>query len=259
MENSTAFILNDAIQSWRDTLGRSPSLREQDLAELEAHLRDSVAALQSRGLTDEEAFLLATRRLGYPAGLEPEFAKVNRSEVWLHRLLWMLVGIQVWSLVSVLSHTATDAAVLGGLAGLGYKFRSSVQGPVAWWPDFGVGAALYAFVNLLALAGCVIGCWCFARRMENCASKVAARALRRPILVGLAATVLFLMINLSWSAESMVLHRYYAPAAVATIATSRSLAYFVLGLLQTTAFVVLTILLLRRRFRLNRASYPAGP
>ena len=40
--------------------------------------------------------IVATRRLGRPAGLESEFAKINRREVWLSRLLWMLIGIQVW-------------------------------------------------------------------------------------------------------------------------------------------------------------------
>ncbi len=96
METQSTFILNNAIQSWRDGLGRSPNLREENLAELEGHLRDSVAALQGQGLSEEEAFLLAARRLGHPAGLESEFAKINRREVWVNRLLWMLIGIQAW-------------------------------------------------------------------------------------------------------------------------------------------------------------------
>src|ERR1039457_5316434 len=98
MENPTTFDLNNAICRWRDGLRQSPHFREENLAELEAHLRDSVAELQGRGLPDEEAFLLATRRLGNPARLDSEFAKVNRRQVWLHRVLWMLVGIQVWGL-----------------------------------------------------------------------------------------------------------------------------------------------------------------
>ena len=96
MENPTAFDLNHAISRWRDDLRQSPYFREENLAELEAHLRDSVAELQGRGLTDEEAFLLATRRIGDPERLDPEFAKVNRGQVWLNRVLWMLVGVQVW-------------------------------------------------------------------------------------------------------------------------------------------------------------------
>ncbi len=74
-------------------------------------------------MTDEEAFLLATRRLGCPAGLESEFAKINRGQVWLNRLLWMLVGIQLWGLMIRASRVAADAAVLGGLAGFGYLFQ----------------------------------------------------------------------------------------------------------------------------------------
>ena len=82
MENPTPFDLNHAIQRWRDGLSQSPHFRREDLAELEAHARDSVATLQAKGLTGEEAFWVATRRLGSPLGLEPEFAKINRGEVW---------------------------------------------------------------------------------------------------------------------------------------------------------------------------------
>jgi hypothetical protein len=74
MENSPTFDLNNAIRCWRDGLFQSPHFREDNLVELEAHLRDSVAELQRRGLTNEEAFWLGTRRLGQPAGLELELS-----------------------------------------------------------------------------------------------------------------------------------------------------------------------------------------
>jgi hypothetical protein len=254
METPTAFVLNDAIQSWRDALSQSPNFREGDLAELEAHLRDSVAALQGRGLTEEEAFRLATRRLGHPAGLEPEFAKINRSEVWLHRLLWMVVGVQAWGLVSTLSHTATDAAVLGGLAGFGYKYRPSPQGAFPWPAESVLPAALLLLGNFLALAGCVAGCCWLARRTGKSGSRVAVKALRRPVLTGLAFVLLVVLISSLWQIETPLLVHYYSQAEVGTICTSESLASLVLRPAQTIGFVVLTILLLRRRFRLSRAS-----
>src|SRR5689334_23260986 len=64
MENQTSFELNNAIQRWRENLGQSPAFRSENLNELESHLRDSIATLQAKGLLEEEAFLIASRRIG---------------------------------------------------------------------------------------------------------------------------------------------------------------------------------------------------
>jgi hypothetical protein len=169
----------------------------------------------------------------------------------------MLIGTQVWGLLGALSHTVTEVAVLGGLAGLGYKYHYTVQGSFPWYHGTFLPAALMLLTNLAALAGCVAGCWWFARRMENRAAKVAVKALRWPILTGLAAMVLLLVINGVSFAEGNLLLLRYSPSELGAIYTSKSLATLILWPLVTTAFVVLTILLLRRRFRLSRASQEA--
>src|SRR5262245_55051661 len=64
METTTSFNLNHAIQRWRENLCQSPAFCSENLDELEVHLRDSVMCLQSRGLSEDEAFLVAVRRLG---------------------------------------------------------------------------------------------------------------------------------------------------------------------------------------------------
>ncbi len=79
MENQTPFDLNDAIHRWKATLGSAPSLRPEDLAELESHLRESTCLWEARGLNEEEAFLIAVRRLGNERELAREFAKVAPS------------------------------------------------------------------------------------------------------------------------------------------------------------------------------------
>src|ERR1017187_9086718 len=99
MENQTSFDLNLAIQRWREELGQSPAFHSENLNELESHLCDSIATLQTRGLSAEEAFIIATRRIGKGGSLEMEFAKVNRRTVWLDRALWMLIGVQIWGLM----------------------------------------------------------------------------------------------------------------------------------------------------------------
>ena len=251
METQTAFDLNNATRRWRDGLTQSPHFREEDLAELEAHLRDAVAELQGRGLTGEEAFLLASRRLGNPARLDSGFAKVNRGQVWLNRVLWMLIGIQGWGLLGSIAHVVSNVAVLGGLTGVGYMFPHSA--------DYSSGnlfaAALFALAHLLALTACIAGCWWLVRRKEDTAHKAAVKALQRPVLLGLGLCVFLLTISLSSSVVwRLLVFKYYAPEAIGSIAIAQSLGLFPLTLLQTLAFVVLTIILFRRRVHLGTAS-----
>ena len=79
MENTAQFDLNSALRYWLEQLGRSPQVEIENLKELESHVRDSVVQLQTKGLSAEESFIIATHRTGTPAQLEPEYAKVNRS------------------------------------------------------------------------------------------------------------------------------------------------------------------------------------
>jgi hypothetical protein len=79
MENIAQFDLNLALRQWLARLGQSPQVKAENLKELESHVRDSVVQLQTKGLSSEESFLVATHRVGSPEKLEPEFAKVNRN------------------------------------------------------------------------------------------------------------------------------------------------------------------------------------
>jgi len=96
MENSPAFDLNRAIHDWRTGLSKSPALQRDSLDELETHLKDSIATLVEKGLSEDEAFLIAMRRCGTPQQLQTEFSKygVKESlvEVWFFRTAWIVVG-----------------------------------------------------------------------------------------------------------------------------------------------------------------------
>jgi hypothetical protein len=48
---------------------QAESVTQEDIDELEAHLREAIAGFVKRGLTDEEAFLVASMRLGEQAVL----------------------------------------------------------------------------------------------------------------------------------------------------------------------------------------------
>lgn len=70
------------VAAWRGHLRRSGVLREPDLDELEDHLREQMTALRRTGLDDEEALLVALRRLGATDALTAEFARVYADRLW---------------------------------------------------------------------------------------------------------------------------------------------------------------------------------
>jgi hypothetical protein len=104
METTTPFDLNTALRLWLERLGQSPQIKLENLRELESHVRDSVAQLETKGLSSEESFLIATHRVGSPAKLEPEFAKVNRRPLNLviHGLILIFLSLGCWFLWAIL-------------------------------------------------------------------------------------------------------------------------------------------------------------
>lgn len=108
MENKAAFDLNQEIRRWKEKLAESPGFRNDDLDELECHVQDSVGDLQSRGLSAEEAFTIAVRRVGHGMTLAAEFGSINNSHIWIDRLLWMLIG---WASVSIVQSLLSSIAL----------------------------------------------------------------------------------------------------------------------------------------------------
>lgn len=104
MENQTTFDLNKALRFWLDQLGQSPEVKVENLKELESHVRDSVIQLQTKGLSGEESFLIATHRAGSPAQLGVEFGKVNRSvkNILMHLLILVFFSVCCWFLWALL-------------------------------------------------------------------------------------------------------------------------------------------------------------
>jgi len=86
------FDLEQAICEWRAGFNNPNALTQDDLSELDSHLRESISAIRTRGLSDEEAFVVATMRLGRPASLNVEFAKIHGPRVWHERVLWLVAG-----------------------------------------------------------------------------------------------------------------------------------------------------------------------
>ncbi len=74
--------LEDQIAQWRTYLRRRQALHGPDVEELEGHLRDQLAALTEAGLTGNEAFLVAVKRMGSLDALSREFARAHSERLW---------------------------------------------------------------------------------------------------------------------------------------------------------------------------------
>jgi hypothetical protein len=111
MAHRTDFDLNAACADWRARLAATSGFRLQDTDELEGHLRDSVADLAGRGLSVEEAFWVAVRRLGSPEPLAAEFTKVHPGAAWIRRLLWVIAGSVALKLGGVVAFCVSDGAL----------------------------------------------------------------------------------------------------------------------------------------------------
>jgi len=246
METKTAFNLNTAIQRWREHLSQSPHFRPENLEELETHLHDAVAALRDKALSEEEAFLVATRRIGGAPALEPEFAKVNGREVWMNRLLWMLVGAQLWPFFYSFTSVVADTAVIGGLLGFGYDFKSSRGNPYVPL----VPVVLLTAVNVLALGACLAVCQWVLRKKGSIFAHTVASLLRRPLFVPILAGMILSILPLCFRFGSHLLLVKWVPLpSWGGIYSSQSFASTVFGLAMAIALAVLTVLLARRHLR----------
>src|ERR687894_3193112 len=70
------------IAAWRAYVAEAPGVNGRDVDELEDHLRHEIAELNSAGLADDEAFLVAVKRVGDVDALSREFAREHSGRLW---------------------------------------------------------------------------------------------------------------------------------------------------------------------------------
>ncbi len=75
------------IAEWRAYVANAPGVNGHDVDELEDHLRHQIAELNAAGLTDDEAFLVAVKRMGDVDGLSREFAREHSGRLWKQLIL----------------------------------------------------------------------------------------------------------------------------------------------------------------------------
>lgn len=74
--------LEEQIAQWRAYVSRRQVFHGPDVEELEGHLRDQLVALTDAGLTGDEAFLVAVKRMGSLDALSREFALAHSERLW---------------------------------------------------------------------------------------------------------------------------------------------------------------------------------
>ena len=116
--------LEEQIDQWRGYLRRRQAIHAVDIAELEDHLREQIAGLTRAGLGDDEAFLVAVKRMGALDALSQEFAREHSERLWKQLVVapdsgeprrWARIDAIVAFCLAVAAAVAIKVPVLFGL------------------------------------------------------------------------------------------------------------------------------------------------
>lgn len=99
MEEVIVFNLQHQISEWVNRLKSQPALTTADAEELKTHLLDMIDELQALGLDEEEAFWVASKRMGTISAWEADYSKVNKPVIQLRRSLIILAGVLAYFLL----------------------------------------------------------------------------------------------------------------------------------------------------------------
>ena len=129
--------LEAQIDRWRGYVQRNRAISPSDVDELEDHLRGQIADRQATGLDDEEAFLVAIKRMGNLDAVSREFAREHSERLW-KQLVLVPDGSD--------TATATPWRELAVVLTLAVGAGVAVKAGLAWIDD---GSALMRNVGLL--------------------------------------------------------------------------------------------------------------
>ena len=137
--------LEDQIAEWRAYVCRRKALHSPDVEELEGHLRDQLGALTQAGLTGDEAFLVAVKRMGSLDALSREFARAHSERLWKQLVIAPETDVPTNTrrdeLVVVLSLAAAAAVATKVPALFGHAINTNEDFPLF----YGRNASLFVF------------------------------------------------------------------------------------------------------------------
>ncbi len=109
--------LEERILEWRTYVSRRNTVKSSDVDELEDHLRTQVEVLEKAGLNDDEAFLVAVKRIGDLDSISQEFAREYPERLWKQ----LVVSPGTNDSSSDMKREATAAIVLAIIASIAIK------------------------------------------------------------------------------------------------------------------------------------------
>jgi hypothetical protein len=181
----TVDSLEDQIGQWRAAVLRGRAVDDADADELEGHLREQIGDLEATGLDDDEAFLIAVRRLGQVDQITAEFAREHSDRLWKQLAL----------------SRPDDGGKHSVLTMLGFAVAAAVLTRVAWMladPFGGTGEWLIRDVSLFVLP--VLGAYFVVLRRLNGARALALGG----IVAALALAVNLFPLAVGGSTELLV-------------------------------------------------------
>lgn len=170
--------MKQAVADWRGEIERGGAVLKDDATELESHLSDEIELLASSGLTDEEAYLIALRRMGSPTSLTHELGKINTKVLWSERSMWMAGGILVYIMLDFFTKLAADFGTwIGASSGLRGQWL--------------VGVALAPKLVIPMVAGALLYLVCSMRRTRGAVTRwMACAQVSFILIVGACAIIL---------------------------------------------------------------------
>lgn len=104
--------IRQLASAWAEQLKTYSSFTDSDAEELESHLIDLTEELSDRGLDAEEAFTIASSRLGNVSVLKSEFEDVNTPIIQMRKAILVMSGIMAYFLLYFLMLSFTRLQVI---------------------------------------------------------------------------------------------------------------------------------------------------
>jgi hypothetical protein len=80
-------VLESQIAQWRGFVERHRAISASDVDEMEDHLREQIGELSAAGLSVDESFLVAVKRMGNVDAISREFAREHSDRLWKQLVL----------------------------------------------------------------------------------------------------------------------------------------------------------------------------
>jgi hypothetical protein len=143
---TTSAYLSLKVIEWQSNLART-SLTPEDREELTSHLDDVITELTELGLSDEEIWAIATKRLGAVSAIESEFEKVNPDIPFRKNGLLMVYG----AVIMLLLQSFFILAPAFMFKAYHHPDTSAVPGHESIWPIIFNGLILILVCTIVAL------------------------------------------------------------------------------------------------------------